>query len=260
MTYDYEQFKAAIYQMTGVNLTDYKERQMKRRIDSLIAKHDFNGYESYVRGLRTDKALYEEFINYITINVSEFYRNPKQWETLEKDILPQILKKGIFPKIWSAACSTGEEPYSLVMLMSKFYPLSQIKILATDIDKEVINKAKVGLYNPKSLESLPKEFIANYFTKSGDLYSIKDDIKKCVDFQNHNLLADRYPDNLDLIVCRNVLIYFTEEAKSQIYTKFSKSLKTGGVLFIGSTEQIILSTRYFLKSSHTFFYQKENEC
>ena len=259
MAYDYEQFKTAIFQITGINLNDYKERQMKRRIDSLVAKRNFIDYESYIKGLKSDKVLFDEFVNYITINVSEFYRNPKQWETLEKDVFPGLLKKGVCPKIWSAACSTGEEPYSLAMLLSKYYPLSQIKILATDIDTEVINKAKIGLYNPKSLENLPKEFIANFFNKEGEFYRIKDEIKKCIDFQHHNLLADKYPDNVDLIVCRNVLIYFTEEAKSHIYAKFSKALKVGGVLFVGSTEQIIMSLRYSFKSANTFFYQKEKE-
>ena len=259
MIVDYEDFKAAIHQMTGINLSDYKERQMKRRIDSLIAKRNFSDYESYVRALKSDKVIYDEFINYITINVSEFYRNPRQWEILEKEIVPMLMKRSNNLKIWSAACSTGEEPYSLVMMMSRFLPLSQIKVLATDIDKEVINKAKFGLYSPKSLESLPREFVLKYFNKEGDFFRIRDEVKRCVDFQSHNLLADRYPDNCDLVVCRNVLIYFTEEAKALIYQKFNNSLRVGGILFVGSTEQIILSSRYYFKSVNTFFYQKEKD-
>lgn len=258
MISNYEDFKVAIHQLTGINLNDYKERQMKRRIDSLITKRNCADYDSYVKKIRFDKTLYDEFINYITINVSEFYRNPRQWETLEDEIIPMLLKQaGGNIKIWSAACSTGEEPYSLVMAMSKFLPLSKIKIIATDIDREVISKAKIGLYNAKSLESLPDEFVAKYFSKSGEFYRISDEIKSCVEFQHHNLLADKYPTNLDLIVCRNVLIYFTEEAKSQIYTNYSASLKPGGILFIGSTEQIIMYTRYNLRLFTTFFYQKQ---
>lgn len=259
MIMDYEGFKAAIYQMTGINLSDYKERQMKRRIDSLIARRNFTDYDSYVKALKTNKVLYDEFLNYITINVSEFYRNPKQWETLEKEIIPMLLKRSHNLKIWSAACSTGEEPYSLVMLMTKFLPLNQIKVIATDIDREALRKAVIGIYNYKSLESLPKEFVLKYFKKEGELYKISDEIKKCVEFQHHNLLVDPYPSNCDLIVCRNVLIYFTEEAKVGIYKKFNKALKVGGVLFVGSTEQIILSHLYALKSISTFFYQKEKD-
>ena len=256
---NYEEFKAAINRMTGINLTDYKERQMKRRIDSLIAKRNFRDYESYVNALKKDKTIYDEFINYITINVSEFYRNPRQWEILGKEIIPMLMKRSGNIKLWSSACSTGEEPYSLVMMMTKFLPLSQIRVHATDLDKEVIAKAKIGLYNPKSLESLPPEFVMKYFNKEGELYRIKDEVKRCVDFQSINLLTDKYPENFDLILCRNVLIYFTEEAKVQIYQKFNKSLRVGGVLFVGSTEQIILSSRYHFKSASTFFYQKEKD-
>lgn len=259
MINNYEDFKEFVYQLTRINLSDYKERQMKRRIDSLVAKRNFTDYESYARALKSDKVIYDEFINYITINVSEFYRNPKQWEVMEKEVVPMLTKRSSQIKIWSAACSTGEEPYSLVMLLSKFIPLNQVRILATDIDNEVINKAKTGLYNPKSLEGLPPEFVSRFFTKEGELFRIKDEVKRCVDFQHHNLLEDRYPDNCDLIVCRNVLIYFTEEAKSEIYQKFNKALKVGGILFVGSTEQIILSSRYYLKSVNTFFYQKERD-
>jgi len=252
----YEQFTQTIFQITGINLASYKERQMKRRIDSLILKRNFSDYESYVKALKTDKTIYDEFINYITINVSEFYRNPKQWEVLEQEILPMLMKGVANIKIWSAACSTGEEPYSLVFAMNKYLPLNQIKILATDIDREVIAKAQAGIYNPKSLDSLPREMIPKYFHQEGDFYRVKNEVKQCVEFKNHNLLADRYPENVDLIVCRNVLIYFTEEAKGQVYTNFSKALRDGGVLFVGSTEQIILASRYYFNSANTFFYQK----
>lgn len=256
---DYEAFKESIYKMTGLNLSFYKEKQMKRRIDSLISKNNFTGYEPYVNQLKVNKVLYNEFINFLTINVSEFYRNPEQWKVLESDILPYLLTNSKDIKIWSSACSTGDEPYTLVMILSKFFPLNSIKVLATDIDKEAIEKAKKGVYGYKSLENLPQEFIDKFFDKQDGMYIIKDIVKKCVEFKQLNLLADEYPKNLDLVICRNVLIYFTEEAKEQIYTKFNKSLKKGGILFVGSTEQIILSGKYKFKPVKTFFYGKEGE-
>ncbi len=256
---DYESFKEQIYKMTGINLSCYKEKQMKRRIDSLISKNSYPGYESYVNAIKTNRALYDEFINYLTINVSEFFRNPEQWEVLEKEVLPILLKKSNSLKIWSSACSTGDEPYTLVMVLSKFIPMREIKILATDIDKGAIEKAKRGVYTEKSIENLPKEFLKNHFTKDGDSYRIKDEIKRCVEFKQLNLLKDEYPQNCDLIVCRNVLIYFTEEAKEGIYHKFNKALKNNGILFVGSTEQIILSNKYNFRSVKTFFYTKEEK-
>ncbi len=255
---DYEQFKEQVLALTKINLHMYKEKQMKRRIDSLIAKHKINGYKDYVDAIKKDAKLFEEFVNYLTINVSEFWRNPDQWKVLEELVMPELIKmSGKNLKVWSAACSTGDEPYSLVMLMSKFMPLSNIKVLATDIDKQVLEKARVGLYNEKSLAGLPKEFKDKYFTKIGESnYQISEEIKRCVEFKEGNLLADKYPTGLDLILCRNVVIYFTDEAKTEIYKKFNESLKTGGYLFVGSTEQIINYKELNYSSFKSFFYKK----
>lgn len=254
----YEEFKQSIYELTKIDLNSYKERQMKRRIDSLITKHGINSYAEYVLKLKSDKTAYNEFINYITINVSEFYRNEEQWMLLEKDILPYLLNQfGSNLKIWSAACSTGDEPYSLVMLLSKFLPLNKIKVYATDIDRLVIEKAKIGLYHVKSLKSLPKEFLDQYFVQVNDkTYQISDAIKDRVEFNHHDLLKDPYLTECDLIVCRNVLIYFTDEAKNRIYNGFNSSLKKDALLFVGSTEQMIQSSQLGFQSFKSFFYKK----
>lgn len=253
----YEEFKKDIFRKTGIDLNLYKEKQMKRRLESLVKRNDFNDFKDYFKALDKSPEIFDEFINYLTINVSEFYRNSDQWVVLEKEVVPRLLEKNKNLKIWSAACSTGEEPYSLVMMLSRFMPLNRINIIATDIDLGAIAKAKAGLYMEKSLKNLPKEFITKYFTNDGRLFKISDDIKKQVTFKKHNLLKDSYVDGCDLIVCRNVLIYFTEEAKNEIYMKFSKSLKEDGILFVGSTEQIIMPQKYELKPLRTFFYGKD---
>jgi len=254
---DYEAFKQEIYKMTGINLSAYKEKQMKRRIDSLIKKNNFDGYSDYVKELKVNKTLYDEFVNYLTINVSEFYRNAEQWQVLEKEIIPELLKSSRRLKVWSCACSTGDEPYTLVMVLNNFVPLSEINILATDIDEGALEKARAGVYSSKSLESLPQKYIDKFFIKEGDNYRIKEDIKKCVEFRKLNLLRDKFPEDNDLIVCRNVLIYFTEEAKDELYRKFNQALKKNGVLFVGSTEQIIHAKNFNLKPIRMFFYAKE---
>lgn len=258
MVYDYEYFKKAILELTKVDLNAYKEKQMKRRIDTLIGKHGIVGYDKYIHALKTDKAKFDEFVNYITINVSEFYRNPDQWVLLDKEIIPELIGKfGKNLKIWSAACSTGDEPYSLVMALSRHIPLNQIKIYATDLDKQVIQKAKIGLYNEKSIASVPDDLKKKYFTQVGPSYQISDEIKKRVEFKEHNLLRDTYPTDYHLIVCRNVLIYFTEEAKDEVFRKFQKSLANGGVLFIGSTEQIINHRDVGFERKNSFYYEKK---
>lgn len=244
--------------MTKIDLNSYKERQMKRRIEALIVKHGINSYNDYVAKLKTDKVAFDEFINYITINVSEFFRNPEQWLLLEKEVFPYLVEHfGKDLKIWSAACSTGDEPYSLVMLLSKFLPLNKIKIIATDIDKNVMAKAMTGLYNVKSLKGVPDEFISKYFVKINDkTYQISDMVKSCVEFKQHDLLRETYPSNCDMIVCRNVLIYFTDEAKNKIYSDFHKALKKDGLLFVGSTEQIIQAGQIGFTNFRSFFYKK----
>lgn len=256
---DYEKFKQKVFQLTKIDLSSYKERQMKRRIDSLISKAKINSYDEYIEALKTDKKMLEEFVAYLTINVSEFYRNPEQWRLLEADVLPYLFNTfGNNIKIWSAACSTGDEPYTLVMVLSKFVPLNKIQIIATDIDKQVLEKAQLGIYDEKSLKGLPVEFKTKYFTKIGEKsYQISDQIKKCVKFQQHNLLKDPYPDHCDMIVCRNVMIYFTEEAKQVMYKKFNDSLKKEGILFVGSTEQIISPNVYNFSTYKSFFYKKD---
>lgn len=257
MTYDYEYFKRTIYEMTKIDLNAYKEKQMKRRIDTLIAKHQIVGYDKYVHELKTNKDRFDEFINYITINVSEFYRNKDQWDILDRTIIPELIKKfGKNLKIWSAACSTGDEPYSLVMALSKHIPLEQIHILATDLDKQVIEKAKMGLYGEKSIAAVPDEFKKKFFTKIGPSYQISEDVKKRVEFKEHNLLSSTYPSNYHLIVCRNVLIYFTEEAKDEVFEKFFKALAPGGNLFIGNTEQIINHRDMGFDRKNSFFYER----
>ena len=257
MAYDYEYFKKAVYDLTKIDLNAYKEKQMKRRIDTLIMKHRVTGYDNYVKLLKSDKEKFEEFVNYLTINVSEFYRNPSQWEVMDKEIIPELIRKfGKNLKIWSAACSTGDEPYSLVMALSRHIPLNQIKIFATDLDKQVIAKAKVGLYSEKSIASVPADLKKKYFTKVGLSYQISDEIKSRVEFKEHNLLLDTYPTNYHMIVCRNVLIYFTEEAKDEVFVKFQRSLANGGILFIGSTEQIINYKEIGLERKSSFYYYK----
>ena len=257
MLNQYEDFKKEFRVLSGIDLSSYKESQMKRRIDNFVTKNHCQGYVDFFNELKKDAELYDMFITYLTINVSEFYRNPSQWDVMERQIIPELIGKfGKNLKIWSAACSTGDEPYSLVMALSRHLPLNQIKITATDLDKQVIAKAKTGLYNEKSVAAVPADLKKKFFTKIGPSYQISDEIKSRVEFKEHNLLKDTYPTNYHMIVCRNVLIYFTEEAKDEVFVKFQQSLSRGGVLFIGSTEQIINYKEIGLERKNSFFYEK----
>lgn len=255
---NYEAFKKEFLQLAGIDLSSYKEAQMKRRIDNFISKNKAAGYHEFIGVLKTNQDIYDRFITYLTINVSEFYRNPLQWQTLEKTVIPHLLQNFNRPlKFWSAACSTGDEPYSLAMVLSDFLPLNQIQILATDMDNEVLSKAKKGMYTENSIKGLPKKYRDKYLDIDKDgIVTVSKQLKSCINFKQHNLLKDGYPQGVHMIVCRNVMIYFTEEAKDKIYQRFSASLKKHGILFVGSTEQIIGPDQYNFHGMRSFFYER----
>ncbi|PLS16348.1 chemotaxis protein CheR [Bacillus sp. M6-12] len=256
MPQDYLEFINQIKKISGIDLSLYKEAQMKRRLTSLYEKKGYSSFRDYAKAIQCDKQIMNEFLDRMTINVSEFYRNAKRWEVLEKQILPRLLQKSKKLKIWSAACSTGEEPYTIAMILSNLVPLSSISITATDIDTNVIARAKLGVYPSRSLNEVPPNIKAKHFTKEGEFYKVTEEIKQTVTFKQHNLLADPFESQHDLVICRNVLIYFTEEAKDILYRKFSQSLKSGGVFFVGSTEQIFNPAQYDFETEDTFFYRK----
>lgn len=246
-----------IYQYAHIDLRKYKRPQMQRRLTALRDKLGYKDFKSYFDALKRDEKLFHEFLDRMTINVSEFFRNANRWEVLEQRVLPEFLKKSRKVKVWSAACSTGEEPYTLAILLAQFLPLSEVKVYASDIDENAIAKAKRGIYHQRSLQFVPPAFVQKYFKPlDNNLYEVVDEIKRCVSFQKHNLLEDKFDTDFDLIVCRNVIIYFTEQAKDLLYHKFSAALKPGGILFVGSTEQIFNPSSYQFGTYDTFFYQK----
>lgn len=253
---DYLEFIQKVNKKYDIDLSLYKETQMKRRITTLRDKRGFSSYVQYYEAMNKDVELQIEFIDRLTINVSEFFRNIKRWDVLKDKVIPHISHNKSRISIWSAACSTGEEPYSIAILFKEYFPHVQIEILATDIDDKALSKAKEGLYFEQSLKEVPPSLKQKYFTKTQAKYKVDPALRRNITFKKHNLLAERYPTNYDLIICRNVLIYFTDEAKEQIYTGFSNSLINQGVLFVGSTEQIFSPEKYNFKLLDTFFYQK----
>jgi len=254
---DYEQFVSQMHKKTGIDLSLYKEQQMRRRLTSLRNKRGFRTFNDYYASMEKDDGMLEELVDRMTINVTEFYRNPRRWDVLRDKVIPALIENKRQINIWSAACSTGEEPYSLAILLREHFPQLKVNILATDLDDKALAKAKQGAYGEQSLKALPSEKKAKYFTFENNKYNIKNELKPMITFKKHNLLKDPYPKNMDLIVCRNVLIYFTDEAKDYVYQNFSKSLVDKGILFVGSTEQIFNPDTYGLALFDTFFYEKK---
>lgn len=260
------EFKAAILKRTGIDLSAYKERQMLRRITTLMTSHGISDFASYLRLLGKDQAAYHEFLEHITINVSEFFRNPERFAELKERFLPELLARaggaaggGYQLKTWSAGCAAGEEAYSLAILLLEAAPGRSLPVLATDIDANALREAEAGRYPAARLKNVPPDVLERYFTREGDLYIVRPALRARVHFRRHDLLRDPYEENFDLILCRNVVIYFTEEAKEKLYARFARALRPGGILFTGSTEQIFQPQRYGLRSVAPFFYERVHE-
>ncbi|SDC40517.1 chemotaxis protein methyltransferase CheR [Paenibacillus sp. UNCCL117] len=254
--HDFLGFIKKVKDYTSIDLAQYKEAQMKRRLTTLRMKKGYNTFAAFFDAMTKDKALFYEFLDRMTINVSEFWRNPNRWEVLEKRFLPEMAGRSRRLKCWSAACSTGEEPYTLAMILAELGVLGESTVTATDIDEGALEKARLAVYSDRSVRDVPAKYLQQYYIRDNLTYKIADSLKRSIKFQKGNLLTDRFDTGYDLIICRNVMIYFTEDAKHLLYQKFANALRPGGILFVGSTEQIFNPGQYGMESAETFFYRK----
>lgn len=256
MISDYDYFKAKILKLTGFDLNSYKEQQIRRRLGSLMQSLGVDSFSQYYQILEKNPQHLDAFFRRVTINVSEFFRNPERFQELSQVHLPALLAKNPFPRIWSAGTSTGEEAYTLAIILLELVPRYRGTILATDIDQEALDFAAAGVYPPGRLRCLPPGYREKYFLPAGDNYRVKDRVKSLVTLRRHDLLREPFPGTYDLILCRNVVIYFTEKAKERLYKQFFQALNPGGILFTGATEQIFNSRQLGFTNLSPFFYQR----
>ncbi len=255
---EFEEFKRKVGATFRLDLNSYKEKQLKRRLDAYLAKLQLNDYGELFYQLTEKRETYDKFLDHLTINVSEFFRDPHRFTELQQIYIPELLGSRNTLKIWSAACSNGAEPYSVAIILEEMGLSGKCKIDATDIDKQILQKAMQAKYNRDSVRNISPERLQRFFTKQGDEYLLKERIKKQVSFFYHNLLADDYRRGYDIIICRNVTIYFTREAQDGIYKKFNRSLNRGGILFIGGSEMIFNYRNLGYEKLAPCFYKKVN--
>lgn len=255
---EYGVFKANVKKLTGLDLNSYKN-QIHRRVHMMMQRWNINEYDQYFKTIKESDQKLREFLDYLTINVSEFFRNPNKWAELREVIIPKLIQsKGRRQlKLWSAGSATGEEPYSLAILSLDANLSSQPPVLASDIDQGAINIAQRGAYLKRQILNVPKELADRYLeTKDGETYSVTKEVRSRVNFQRLNLIEDNFASDFDLILCRNVVIYFSTETKAALYHKFFKALRPGGYLLVGSTEQIFDYRKIGFNSAGAFIYQK----
>jgi chemotaxis protein methyltransferase CheR len=256
---EYSYLKKKIYKLTNINLDYYKDQQMRRRLNAYVEHSPNKNVIDFCQHLDNSPLALEELLNYIAINVSEFFRDTLLFSQLEKNIIPMLLAQNSQLKIWSAGCSHGEEPFTLAMILDRIAPSQFHTILATDIDEEAMRKARAGgPYTADVMKGIAPDIIGKYFVRQANgTYMVSDKIVKKITFKKHNLLVDPYEQRFDLILCRNVTIYFTDEAKNAIYRRFLSSLKEGGILFTGGTEVILNAGEIGFKGMKSAaFYQK----
>jgi chemotaxis protein methyltransferase CheR len=240
----------------GIDLYAYNAGQLERRISSLMQMLGVACEEDYIKILERREEEQKRFLDKITINVSNFYRNREAFGQLEalmeKELLPS--KKRL--KIWSAACSNGAEPYTVAMILDRLTPKVRHSILATDIDTKILGTAVAGIYKEEDLKYVSEEEKKRYFILRDGKYHLDEKIKGMVQFRRHDLIGEPFEKGFDLILCRNVMIYFTPETKRKLYDAFYQSLNVNGLFFIGASEMIYNYREIGFEKRANLIYQK----
>jgi len=256
---DYAGFQKQILAITRIDLSQYKIDQMRRRLTSAAEKAGCKSFAAYAQVIQKDSSELSNFLDRMTINVTELLRNPDHFDQLAKNYLPELIaRRGGQPlSIWSAGCSYGAEAYSAAMLLHEIDPQTAHKIKGTDIDLAILAKAdRPSFTEADMLNVSPARRTANFHELFGS-FQPKIHLKSKVRFAQHDLLLDAYPTNeYDLVMCRNVVIYFNDDAKERIYRGIYNSLRPGGILFVGGTERITDSKGVGFETVKPFFYRK----
>ncbi|GAB4558656.1 MAG: protein-glutamate O-methyltransferase CheR [Anaerolineae bacterium] len=243
----------------GIDLSYYKGQQMRRRLDAYLRRSGAPSWADYFRRLSRDTEEQRRLRDYLTINVSSFFRDPEKFQELEQKIFPLIVRRGEPFRMWSAGCSHGAEAYSLAML-AESNSIRPYEVWATDIDRSILIKARTGgPYSGDDVKTVPPLFMRRYFELHQGQYYVKEALRRHVVFEEHNLLeAVSVQAPFDLVVCRNVIIYFSEEAKQRVLRHLVAAMRPGGVLFLGGTEVIApaVARSLGLRSVGISFYQK----
>lgn len=244
----FELLKKTVTKNTGFNCEYYKESHFRRRINVRVRATNSESYGAYLRLLKKDPQEYGHLIETLTVNVSEFFRNPETFKIIENEIIPSIVKhkseslmRSI--RIWSAGCAAGEEAYSLAILLHRFLKTDfnkyRIRIIGTDIDAQSLEKARKGIYSENSLKNVDAGIKGQYFLKQGEVYQVIDELRNITHFTHHDLISDPKMNHFDIIICRNVMIYFKKEIQEQLQLNFYQALEKGGFFAIGKSETLL---------------------
>ncbi len=266
---NWEYLKKSIKDLGVFESHNYSDSFLKRRIEGRIRVSKLDTYSSYIRLLKRSSEERVKLKNDLTINVTHFFRDKSLYELLRKTVFPKLIndkhEKGERNiRIWSAGCSSGEEAYSVAILFKEILGeklgLFDIDILGTDIDAKIVKRAKEGVYEKNQLRETDEDYVLKYFEERGDLYVIKNNIKNLVRFEEGDILSENNPRGLDIIFCRNTVIYFDESVKKDLYVDIHDLLNSGGLFILGKTEILVGPARETFKvlNSVERIYLKKN--
>ena len=236
-----------VYHERGFDFREYRESTLTRRIGRRLRARGVETYASYAHLLDKDPSEYDRLFKDLTINVTSFFRDEVAFRALQEIVLPTLINKDTGTprnlRIWSAGCATGEESYSIAMLLLEMLgpEISQreVTILGTDVDTEALHRAREGWFTPKNVENIRPSLLDRYFVPEGDGFRVYSALKQLITFETHDLVTDSPYSALDLVVCRNVLIYFTPTLQTRVLKAFHDGLKEGGFLLLGKAEVLL---------------------
>jgi chemotaxis protein methyltransferase CheR len=255
-TVAYDRMACDVRRLLGIDLSQYKPAQVWRRVNGFAAARGLPDADTLVARARQDATLRQAFLDMLTINVSEFFRNPEAWEAFVAQFLKPILLSQLQIRIWSAGCSLGYEPFTIAMLAREIAPNAAAYILATDLDETILARARKAVYAENQMAGISPTRRARFFHRIDAGWQANPDLQAMITWRRHDLLRDPYERNFDVICCRNVVIYFTEPAKLDLYKRFADALRPGGVLFLGATESIPNSRVVGLTPTNLTFYRR----
>ncbi len=260
----FKKFSTLVFENTGIFLKSEKKELLNARLGKRLRQCQINSFEEYYDYVQADTSGEEliSLINSVSTNFTSFFRENAHFEYLANEVLPEFSKSGSSSlKVWSAACSSGEEPYTLSIVLNDYKQGNRsfsFAIQATDISTKVLDIAKAGVYADERIRTMPKNVLKQYFQKgkgnSAGFVKVKRELREPISFKRFNLMGDfPWREEFDVIFCRNVMIYFNRETQQELVNKFSRCLKPGGYLFIGHSESLTSIEHPFTQVSTTAY-------
>ena len=266
---DLKRITELVKQKYNYDFTNYEMSSFKRRVLRILELQNLN-VETLIKKLGESRQYFEEFLNEITVNVTEMFRDPSFWRVMRDDVIPAILLNHKTFKIWHAGCSSGEEVLSMCILLNEMGILDDVTIIATDLDSSILQKAKKGTQSIKNMDLNEKNYIRyqgtgnlkDYYSVSNDLAVFDSKLMRNVSFRNHDLVTGEVFNKFDLVLCRNVMIYFNQKLQNEVLKKFHESLFRYGYLAIGSKESLIwcdIVNKFLVVNNEEKIYKKIKE-